>query len=94
MVSSVSFFDHRIGSNAEQATASVPTEAVVVAQPGTISSGIGSSTARIARFANEIERMGGGRCEGLGPPSIADYDGSTALPVLRLKSALSTRVSV
>ncbi len=33
MDSSVSFFDHRIGSKAEQATASVPTEAVIIAQP-------------------------------------------------------------
>jgi hypothetical protein len=40
IVSSVSFFDHRIGSNAEQATASVPTEAVVVVQPGRIGSSI------------------------------------------------------
>jgi hypothetical protein len=33
IVSSVSFFDHRIGSKAGQAMASVPTEAVVVAKP-------------------------------------------------------------
>jgi hypothetical protein len=67
IVSSVSFFDHRIGSNAEQATASVPTEAVVVAQPARISSGIGSSAARIARLANEIESIGSGLREGFGP---------------------------
>src|SRR5581483_5427753 len=67
IVSSVSFFDHRIGSNAEQATASVPTEAVVVAQPLRISSGISGSAARIARLANEIERMGGGLRDGFGP---------------------------
>ncbi len=70
IVSSVSRDDHRIGSNAVQATASVPPEAVVVAQPGRISSGIGSSAARIARFANEIERMGGGLREGFGPAGI------------------------
>jgi hypothetical protein len=64
IVSSVSRADHRIGSIAVQATASVPPEAVIVAQPGRISSGIGSSAARIARFANEIERMGGGLREG------------------------------
>jgi hypothetical protein len=63
----VSFLDHRIGSKAEQATASVPTEAVVVAQPARISSGISSSAARIARFANEIEGMGGGLRNGFGP---------------------------
>jgi hypothetical protein len=57
MVSSVFFFDHRIGSKAEQATSSVPTEAVVVAQPARVSSGIGSSAARIARLVNEIERI-------------------------------------
>jgi hypothetical protein len=67
MVSSVSLDDHRIGSKAEQATASVPTEAVVVAQPAKISSAIGSSAARIARLADEIERMGGGLRDGLGP---------------------------
>jgi hypothetical protein len=67
MVSSVSFFDHRIGSKAEQATASVPTEAVVVAQPARISSGISSSAARIARLANKIERMGSGLRKGFGP---------------------------
>src|SRR5579884_475384 len=38
-VSSVSFFDHRIGSKAEHATASVPAEAVVVAQPARIRAG-------------------------------------------------------
>jgi hypothetical protein len=58
IVSSVSRDDQRIGSNAEQATASVPMGAVVVAQPGRISSAIGSNAARITRFANEIERMG------------------------------------
>jgi hypothetical protein len=63
----VSFFDHRIGSNAEQATASVPTEAVVVTQPARISSGIGSSAARITRLANEIEGMSGGLRKGFGP---------------------------
>jgi hypothetical protein len=54
IVSSVSRDDHRIGSNAEQATVSVPTEAVVVAQPARISSGIGSNAARIARFFEEV----------------------------------------
>jgi hypothetical protein len=78
IVSSVSLFDHRIGSKAEQAIASVPTEAVVVAQPGRISSGIGSSTARIARLANEIEGMGSGLRNGFGPagalrPSFARH---------------------
>jgi hypothetical protein len=67
IVSSVSLFDHRIGSNAEQTTASVPTEAVVVAQPARISSGIGSSAARIARLANEIKGMSGGLRDGFGP---------------------------
>jgi len=38
-VSSVSFFDHRIRSKAEHATASVPAEAVVVAQPARIRAG-------------------------------------------------------
>jgi len=33
MVSSVSFTDQRIGSNAEHATTSVPAEPVVIAQP-------------------------------------------------------------
>jgi hypothetical protein len=37
-----------IGSDAEQRAASVPTEAVVVAQPAKISSCIGSSAPRIA----------------------------------------------
>ncbi|HVY89071.1 MAG TPA: hypothetical protein VG942_09405 [Hyphomonadaceae bacterium] len=67
IVSSVSLFDHRIGSNAELAIASVPTEAVVVTQPARINSGVGSSAARIARLANEIERMGGRLREGFGP---------------------------
>jgi hypothetical protein len=67
MVASVSAFDHRIGSNAEQGTASVPTEPVVVAQPVRISSGISSSAARIARLANEIEGIGGGLRDGFGP---------------------------
>src|SRR5579883_361420 len=67
IVSSVSFFDHRIGSNAEQATALVPTEAVVVAQPARISSGIGSSAARIVRLANKIKCMGGGLRNSFGP---------------------------
>jgi hypothetical protein len=67
IVPSVSFFDHRIGSKAEQATASVPTEAVVVAQPVRNSSGIGSSATRITRLANEIESMGGGLRDGFGP---------------------------
>jgi hypothetical protein len=67
IVSSVSFFDHRTGSKAEQATALVPTEAVVVAQPGRISSGIGSIATRIARRTNEIESMGGGLRNGFGP---------------------------
>jgi hypothetical protein len=57
IVSSEPFFDHRIGSKVEQATASVPTEAVVVAQPLRINSRIGSSAARIA-LANEIARTG------------------------------------
>lgn len=58
IVSSVSFADHRIGSNAEHATASVPTEAVVVAQPGRIRSGVSSSAARITDFADKIKCMG------------------------------------
>jgi hypothetical protein len=70
MVASVSFVDQRIGSKTEQATASVPTEAVVVAQPARISSGIGSSAARIVRLANEIEGKGGELREGFGPASI------------------------
>jgi hypothetical protein len=69
IVLSVSFFDHRIGSNAEQATGSVPTEAVVVAQPGRIASGVSSSASRIARFANEIEGICGGLRNGFGPAS-------------------------
>jgi hypothetical protein len=69
IVPSVSLFDHRIGSNAEQATASVPTEAVVIAQPGRIGSSVSSSTARIARLGDEIERMGGGFRDGFGPAS-------------------------
>jgi 3-phosphoglycerate kinase len=68
MVSSVSFFDQRIGSKAEQAIASVPTEAVVVAQAARISSGSsGNSAARIERLANEIDGMGGGLRKGFGP---------------------------
>jgi hypothetical protein len=77
MVSSVSFFDQRIGSKAEHATTSVPTEAVVVAQLARISNGIGSSAARIARLANEIEGMGGGLREGFGPA------GAFSLPIAR-----------
>jgi hypothetical protein len=42
-------------------------EAVIVAQPGRISSGIGSSAARITRLANEIQGMGGGLRNGFGP---------------------------
>lgn len=67
---SVSPFDQRIGSKAEQAIASVPTEAVVFARPGRISSGNGSNAARIARLAYEIERMGGELREGLGWVSL------------------------
>jgi hypothetical protein len=63
----VSFFDHRIGSKAEQVIASVPTEAVVVAQAAGISSSIGSSATRIARLTNEIEGMSGGLRNGFGP---------------------------
>ena len=63
----MSFVDHRIGSKAEHATESVPTEAVVVAQPARIGSSVSSSAARIARLADEIERMGGGLRDGLGP---------------------------
>jgi hypothetical protein len=70
IVSSVSFFDHWIGSKAEQATASVPTEAVVVAQAARISNGIGSSAARITRLANEIEGMGSGLRNGFGPAGL------------------------
>lgn len=55
IVSSVSRDDHRIGSKAEQATASVPTEAVV-AQPARMS----SRAARIARLADAIDRTDGG----------------------------------
>lgn len=55
----MSFLDRQIGSKGEHVTTSVPTEAVVLAQPFRISSDIGSSAARIARLANEIERMCG-----------------------------------
>jgi hypothetical protein len=58
MVSLVSLFDQRIGSNAEQATASVSTEAVVVAQPVRISSGIRGSTARAARLSDQTKGSG------------------------------------
>ena len=58
MVSSVSLADHRIGSKAEQATASVATVPVIVAQPGRIRSGISSSTARIACLGDKVECMG------------------------------------
>jgi len=70
------------GSNAEQATASVPTEAVVVAQPARISSGIGNSAARVARLADEIERMSGGLREGFGPA------GAFRLPIAPAPSPL------
>jgi hypothetical protein len=95
IVSSVSFFDHRIGSKAEQATASVPTEAVVVAQPGRIS--IGSSAARIARLANEIERMGGRLREGFGPagalcqPFARHFENGENDPSERRKSRFQER---
>ncbi len=87
MVSSVSFFDHRIGSNAEQATASVPTEAVVVAQLAKISSGISSSAARIARLANDIEGMVCGLRKGFGPA------GALRLPFTRQTPRTSPRQS-
>ena len=53
----------------QHATASVPTEAVVVAQPARISSS--SSAARIARLADEIEGMSGGLRDSFGPAGCA-----------------------
>jgi hypothetical protein len=97
IVSSVSRDDQRIGSNAEQATESVPTEAVVVAQPGRISSGIRSNAARIARLANEIERMGGRLREGFGPagalcpPFARHFENGEKDPSERRKSRFQER---